>query len=142
MSEQLTQYQRDFIRMLDSMREEHKGEATCLGVEAKDCENCLLTNFCENDILFNAEKIIEIVTQWAKEHPFVTYEQKYEETFGVKPVTEHGDYYCPCMTGYKCPHIDTNTLKSSVGCEDCKEQFWKSEYKLPKKESEVDGKTD
>ena len=132
--ENMTQYQRDFIRMLDSMREEHKGEATCLGVEAKECEECPLTNFCENDICFNAEKIIEIVTKWAKDHPFVTYEQKYEEVFGVKPL--HIDQ---CKRCYLCPKhagFDIGINCNAQSCEKCKEDFWGAEYKPPKVDRE------
>ena len=130
---EMTQYQRDFIRMLDSMREEHKGEATCLGVGAKECEECLLATFCENDICFNAEKIIEIVTQWAKEHPLVTYEQKYEEVFGVKPISDSDEYVCPSFLGLKpCKYGGGN----GSPCAKCAKDFWQSEYKEPKKEGE------
>ena len=128
----MTQYQRDFVRMLDSMREDHKGESTCLGVESEECEKCPLTNFCENDICFNAEKIIEVVTQWAKEHPFVTYEQAYEETFGVEPKNRYGEYICP----RPLIEIDACDSKHSEDCDKCKKEFWGSEYKPPKKEGE------
>lgn len=135
MSEQMTQYQRDFVRMLDSMRDTCKGEITCAGIKMKECKECPLTKFCENDIWFNAEKIIEIVTQWAKEHPPVTYEQKYEETFGVKPL--HIDrctkiYLCPKHAGF-----DIGINCNAQSCETCKEKFWHSEYKEPKKEGDA-----
>ena len=132
---EMTQYQRDFVRMLDSMLEEHKGETTCLGIGAKECEECLLANYCENDICFNAEKIIEIVTQWAKEHPFVTNEDKYKEDWGVEPRNEKGVLCCPKYMGLlkdlsKCHPI-------SGECEKCKEEFWNSEYREPKKEGDI-----
>lgn len=51
----MTQYQKDFVRMLDSMREIHKGETTCDGIGDKECEECPLTTICgDNDICFNA----------------------------------------------------------------------------------------
>lgn len=127
---EMTQYQKDFVRMLDSMRVEHKGEATCLGVDAEECENCLLTNFCENDICFNAEKVIEIVTQWAKEHPIVTMADKYKEVFGVEPKNERGEYVCPAWAGFDICD------KEAICSKGCNEAFWKSEYKEPKKEGE------
>lgn len=137
---EMTQYQKDFVRMLDSMRVEHKGEATCLGVDAEECENCLLTNFCENDICFNAEKVIEIVTQWAKEHPIVTMADKYKEVFGVEPKMaekqEHDDwafYMCPKNAGFLVNVVCEGSLFSTA-CVECKQKFWQSAYKEPKKE--------
>lgn len=127
--ENMTQFQRDFIRMLDSMRDISKGAISCIGIDADKCEKCLLADICDNEILYNAEKVIEIVTQWAKEHSFVTYEQKYEETFGVKPKDKCGDYACPRCVGFlNCE------CRSDHDCERCKSEFWNSEYKPPKKE--------
>ncbi len=98
---EMTQFQRDFVRMLDSMREECKGETTCVGIGDKECEECPLTTFClDDDVCFNAEKIIEIVTQWAKEYPIVTNEQKYKGVFGVEPKGRGGDYVCPRSVGF------------------------------------------
>lgn len=129
---EMTQYQKDFVRMLDSMRDTCKGEITCAGIGVKECKECPLTKFCENDIWFNAEKIIEVVTQWAKEHPFITNEDKYKEDWGVEPRNEKGVLCCPKYMGLlkdlsKCHPI-------SGECEACKEQFWYSEYREPKKE--------
>ena len=137
MSEQMTQYQRDVVRMWDSLRQGYKGESRCITVV---CESCPLDECCHSDdgnISFNAEKAIEIVTQWGKEHPLVTYEQKYEETFGVKPrkvsISEivTNDYSCPKGAGF-CVNIDCQDIQ----CSRCKEEFWKSEYKLPEKEGD------
>ena len=133
---EMTQYQKDLVRMWDSTRKQGKGSTDCTGVP---CGNCPLFD-CACIIrgtIYNAEKAIEIVTQWAKEHPFVTNEQKYEETFGVKPIKldthgiAHGEYNCPKSAGF---NIGTDCF--GVKCEVCKEKFWKSEYKEPKREGE------
>ena len=129
---EMTQYQRDFVRMLDSMRDIHKGERSCIGIDDDKCEKCLLAEICDsnNEILFDIEKAIEIVNSWAKEHPFITYEQKYEETFGVKPIDKSGMYVCPAKAGLtECEY----TLFDK-SCEECAKEFWKSEYKEAKKE--------
>ena len=131
MSEQMTQFQKDLVRMLDSMREQHKGEVSCLDIDTEDCEKCPLAVVCGSDnyILFEVEKAIEIVTQWAKEHPFVTYEQKYEETFGVKPISDSGEYVCPWYLGLKpCNYAGGN----GSPCAKCAKDFWQSEYRPPK----------
>ena len=55
-------YKRELVRMWDSVREEHKGEYSCLGV---DCEFCQLGRRC--DRIFSFE-MIEAVEKWAKEN--------------------------------------------------------------------------
>lgn len=64
----------------------------------------------------------------AKEHPIVTYEQKYKEVFGVEPKNERGEYVCPAWAGFDICD------KDAICSKDCNEIFWQSEYKEPKKE--------
>lgn len=132
---EMTQFQRDFVRMLDSMREECKGETTCVGIGDKECEECPLTTFCgDNDVCFNAEKIIEIVTQWAKEHPFVTSEQKFKEDWGREPKSIGGIYLCPSYFGFEECESPFGQSATNPSCIECEKKFWNAEYKEPKKE--------
>ena len=55
-------YKRELVRMWDSVRDEHKGEYSCLGV---DCEFCQLGRRC--DRIFSFE-MIEAVEKWSKNH--------------------------------------------------------------------------
>ena len=57
------EYKKEIVRMWDSLRDEHKGEYSCLGV---DCDSCPLGRRC--DRIFSFE-MIEAVEKWAKEHP-------------------------------------------------------------------------
>ena len=57
------EYKKEIVRMWDSVREEHKGEYSCYGV---DCEFCPLGRRC--DRIFSFE-MIEAVEKWSKEHP-------------------------------------------------------------------------
>ena len=131
---EMTQYQKDLVRMWDSLRENHKGESRCIAVA---CENCLLDECCHGDdgnISFNAEKSMEVVAQWAKEHPLVTMKDKYKEVFGVEPVhreSEIKNYLCPKLAGLG---IDINC--NAQPCGKCKEDFWGAEYKPPKTDKE------
>ena len=127
---EMTQYQKDLVRVWDGLRTDYKGSHNCCPIL---CKQCPLNEVCSSDgfthTIFNADKAIEIVTQWVKEHPLVTYEQKYEEVFGIKPKCRDV-YVCPRFVGflnYECPNH---------ACEKCKEEFWNSEYKEPKKEDE------
>ena len=127
---EMTQYQKDLVRMWDSMRTENKGTNNCCPILCKQCP--LSGVACPDDgthTLFCAEKAIEIVTQWAKEHPIITYEDKYEETFGVKPLDTFGDYICPHKAGF---HDYMNGCECmGETCEECAKDFWQSEYIEP-----------
>lgn len=130
---EMTQFQRDLVRMWDSVRTHHKGNIKCLGVS---CDKCpLVSHVCgTHGTTFYAEKTIEIVTQWAKEHPLVTMVDKFKEVFGVKPVdieSEKKSLACPQNVGFG---IDINC--SAQSCVECTEKFWGAEYKPPKKEGE------
>lgn len=57
------EYKSEIVRMWDSLRDEHKGEYSCYGV---DCEFCPLGRRC--DRIFSFE-MIEVVEKWSKEHP-------------------------------------------------------------------------
>ena len=136
MNKQMTQYQKDLVRMWDSLRTENKGASNCGSVLCAKCPfyRVVCTSDCYTGVSFNAEKAIEIANGWAKEHPFVTNEQKYKEDWGVEPRNEKGVLCCPKYMGLlkdlsKCHPI-------SGECEACKEEFWGSEYVEPKKEGE------
>ena len=110
----------------------------CKGVHCVDCpifeetnttsDECMINNLS----IFDAFDIIEAVERWAKEHPIVTYEQKYEETFGVKPFkidtlgNVSREYTCPKGAGF---NIDV--VCRDITCKSCKEKFWRSEYEPP-----------
>lgn len=141
---EMTQYQKDLVRMWDSLRTDYKGSHNCCPIL---CEQCPLNKgACSGDgfthTIFNAEKAIEIVTQWAKEHPIVTMADKYKEVFGVEPKMaekqEHDDwafYMCPKNAGFLVNVVCEGSLFSTA-CVECKQKFWQSAYKEPKKEGE------
>lgn len=126
-------------RIFDSIRpsdSEHIGEYTCDDLDCieskcpfRNLKSCVCPNNEGVDGVFNT---LEFVEQWAKEHSPVTYEQKYEEIFGVKPLQID-----KCTKNYLCPKhagFDIGINCNAQSCEKCKEGFWNSEYKEPVKE--------
>ena len=69
----MTEYQRNLIRLWDSLRENayYMGDLSCKGVT---CYNCPFRKICNDDklTLCGADKAIEIVNNWVKEHPVKT----------------------------------------------------------------------
>ena len=63
------EYEKNEIRMFDSIRTEHKGENGCLGVDCNDCPMRKIV--CGTGQILPFETI-EIVENLAKEHPIVT----------------------------------------------------------------------
>ena len=122
-------------RIFDSLREDksYEGQCDCGGFHA--CSKCPFDGhdmycFDESSIdnIFNS---FECVERWLQEHPPITYEQKYEDTFGVKPKNKYDEYLCPNNAGFRL-----NDCESESSCAECKKNFWESEYKEPKKEGE------
>lgn len=118
------EYKRNLVRMLDSLRTEYKGKRNCDGIE---CNNCPFNKICVPNIntMFYAHESIEIVENWAKEHPIKTNANKFKEMFGLDMAPIHS-----CV--------------SSKSCEDCEytydgecavsKLFWDAEYKEQTKE--------
>ena len=101
------EYEKIAIRMFDSIRDVtgRFGECSCDGViDCAQCPlnppNCTCDCFAFPNSLERFFNTLTILEKWNKEHPIVTYESKYEETFGVKPLTEDGDYACPSNLGF------------------------------------------
>ena len=74
-------YEKELVRMWDSLREDNKGFCDCFGVK---CEECPLKELkgCKN--LINYFERNEIVEKWSESHPnIVTNRDKLEEVFNI-----------------------------------------------------------
>lgn len=109
------EFQRDLIRMFDSLRNECKGEKNCGRI---NCIDCPLYQKCN---AFYAFEVQEVVENWAKEHPIVTNADKFKEMFGFD-MTICWDNEFPCN---ECQFCDIDGTCNS------KEKFWNAEYKEP-----------
>ena len=108
------EYQENVIRLWDSLRTEHKGEKDCAGVGCSDCP-------LDNEVgICNIYKSIEIVENWAKEHPIKTNADKFKEVFGVERLPLYS-----CDTNAKCEDCGYYT---GSGC-NANHMFWNAEYK-------------
>ena len=118
------EYQRNLVRMFDSLRTENKGEENCAGI---DCSNCPFNRKVCNTgkLLFYFFEAIEIVENWAKQHPIVTNADKFHEMFGIEPPRIRS-----CINFEECENC-----KYYDGSEcDANNRFWDAEYNEKTKE--------
>lgn len=125
------EFQKELVRMWDSVREVSKGRMSCGGVECKVCPFDKLTaGDCPTNVLIHAMEVIEIVEKWSKEHPIVTNRDKLKEVFGEQLAHDIIVEVTNNCAGHKCPYVFKND-------EDCfYDGFWKKEYKEPKESEE------
>lgn len=111
------EYEKEFIRMMDSKRILFKKHNGCDGVI---CPNCPLNSECHNTPV-NPFNLIAIVEQWSKDHPIITNADKFKEVFGIDP-----DYsMCPLLIK-NCDYC-----KRQKECDAADHVFWDLEYKNP-----------
>lgn len=127
------EYKKEYIRMMDSLRDKNIGMPNCDGVECDICpfDKNVCKPFSATNARFLAFETIEIVEKWSEEHPIVTMGDKFKEVFGVEPKDRDGDYVCPTTCGFmikeKCGPL------YAINCSDCSKEFWNSEYVAPEK---------
>ena len=76
-------YKVEFTRMMDSLRNDHKGELSCNGVE---CRLCPLSEAC-NENAVRAFDAVAIVERWATLHTSKTRKEIFEDITG-QPIPE------------------------------------------------------
>lgn len=76
-------YKKEFTRMMDSMRDDHKGEFSCNGIE---CRLCPLNEACDKRAV-GAFDTVATVERWATLHTPKTRREIFEDITG-KPIPE------------------------------------------------------
>ena len=134
------EYKKEYVRMMDSLRDRSKGMPNCNDVK---CTVCPLSEkacipFGDTDRRFLADdrflvfEAIEIVEEWSKAHPIVTRADKFKEVFGVEPKNVGDRYECPWDCGFK-EKTKCNLRDRGFGtcCKECARAFWEAEYVAP-----------
>ena len=124
------EYEKTYIRMMNSLRKNSKGEHSCKAVNCTD--GCPFKPVCikKDSLIYNALKCVEIVEQWGKDHPIVTNADKFKEVWGVEPraIDFPHNLLCPRRIGLNIPCKERCT---GIVCDKCKIDFWESEYIEP-----------
>lgn len=106
--------------MWDSLRNKNKGEENCAGIS---CSNCPFNRkVCNTEkLIFYSIEVIEIVENWAKEHPIKTNADKFREVFGV----EYDPINSCIKHNVKCGNCPYYTYDGTCDVN----RFWNAEYK-------------
>lgn len=76
----------------------------------------------------DAEKLVQVVEQWAKEHPYKTRQSEFLERWPTAKIDESG-YLDVCPYTISATHRDKNggCARECTKCRDCRREFWTQE---------------
>lgn len=124
------EYEKNLMRMFDSLRTSHKGEESCTGIK---CADCPFNEFaCSLGLSkFNVFDTIEIVENWTKEHPVMTNAMKFEEIFGTKPseISSCDDFWNKEYKGKKPKTDQQIDTRSEQECHEIHKRYGKGMVK-------------
>lgn len=112
---------KDYARMCDAL--------------IKNCEQCRLNggfdyDRCQENILENPEKAVEIVKKWAKEHPLKTRQSKFLEHYPDAIISEDGVIdIAPCVIEKSRFRKNSRSICNTPEklCGQCRHEYWNEE---------------
>lgn len=89
-----------------------------------DCKDCLLDQKCRPSANVEPEEVVELVEEWAKDHPVKTRQSELLRMFPNAMINESDGILCitPCNIEGKsigCPN--------GKSCGDCRREYWLTE---------------
>ena len=108
----------DAVEYIKTLRKLCKSQERCSGCVLYDKEDkCCILNISEY-----TEKSVQIVEQWAKEHPIKTRQSEFLRMFPNAQIHDDVIWMCPrCIEGKRigCPN--------EKNCGDCRREYWLAE---------------
>lgn len=98
-----------------------------------NCENCQIFNECASDLdsltKKQAERMVDVVEQWAKEHPVKTRQSELLKMFPSALTADGLLCICPRTLDLKTYGTDSGCIhmRDGVRCKDCRRDFWLKE---------------
>ena len=90
-------------------------------------DNCPLIDSCDDESDDGYVRKVQIVEQWAKEHPVKTRQSEFLKMFPNASVGYNGTLViCPSQADTKAV---TECVRSERNCDKCKRDFWLKEIK-------------
>lgn len=89
-----------------------------------DCKDCLLDQKCRPSANVEPKEVVELVEQWAKDHPAKTRQSEFLKRFPNAMINESDGILCitPC-------NIEGKSIVCTYGksCGDCRREYWLTE---------------
>lgn len=89
-----------------------------------DCKDCLLDQKCRPSANVEPEEVVELVEEWAKDHPVKTRQSEFLKMFPDARIGDDVIWLCPKYIGYDYKP-EGNCYE--INCCDCKRKFWLAE---------------
>lgn len=99
-----------------------KSKDSCSECPLQDKENCC----CIMDTIEYVEKAVQIVEQWAKEHPVKTRQSEFLKVFPKATISNHVLSLCPKF--YCVNFLGTDFQECEwINCDKCRCEYWLAE---------------
>lgn len=119
----------DAVECIKNLRRLCESQADCH--ECPLHENCkeggnvyCIAVYCIADVSEYAEKAVQIVEQWAKDHPVKTRQSEFLKMFPNAKIYNDVIWLCPKYIG--CDYRPERNC-DEISCFDCKRKFWLAE---------------
>ena len=89
-----------------------------------DCKDCLLDQKCRPSANVEPEEVVELVEEWAKEHPAKTRQSELLKMFPKVPMKDDVIDICPAMV---VKGLNNAEHCNHILCKDCRKTFWLTE---------------
>lgn len=91
--------------------------------EKTDCKDCLLDQKCRPSANVEPEEVVELVEEWAKEHPDKTRQSEFLKMFPDAKINDDGILaFCPGAFSQKEKYCHKYNK-----CEECCKDYWLAE---------------
>lgn len=91
--------------------------------EKTDCKDCLLDQKCRQSANVEPEEVVELVEEWAKEHPAKTRQSEFLKLFPDAKINDDGILaFCPGAFSQKEKYCHKYNK-----CEECCKDYWLTE---------------
>lgn len=89
-----------------------------------DCKDCLLDQKCRPSANVEPEEVVELVEEWAKNHPIKTRQSEFLRMFPNAMINESDGILCITPCSIESKSIGCTNGKS---CGDCRREYWLTE---------------
>ena len=112
----------DAVEYIKELRRMCKMQKICNGCPLRNNGTCI-AGLCDDGLCDEAEKAVQIVEEWAKEHPVKTRQSEFLKLFPNAVIDENDG-----ILGIRPCDIDERIgCTNEKGCDGCRRKYWLAE---------------